>query len=311
MDGVLIAFAVSFGVVFVAELGDKSQLMALTFATRTGRCRCWPASRSRPPSCTPCRSRSARPRVGAAHRLDRTGRGRRVLRLRRVDAARRHADRRRAGQGRALHRLGGGRSVGGVLPRRAGRQDDARHDHPRHAVRLVRHVGGLDAGHGRRGRAGDRRRPPARPAPARAGRSSTVPSGLFFLFGVWLLVDAFAQLGRRLAGAGRRPALDHHLAGWIALGLGLAAVLLGVYGRHRMRRVGAVRRSGAPAGQPGVVGAGACSASPCCSGSARRCWSPRTSCSRSRCSTGRAGSRAGPRWCCSARRCCSRLSARG
>ena len=34
MDGLLIAFAVSFGVVFVAELGDKSQLMALTFATR-------------------------------------------------------------------------------------------------------------------------------------------------------------------------------------------------------------------------------------------------------------------------------------
>ena len=34
MNGVLAAFAVSFGVVFVAELGDKSQLMALTFATR-------------------------------------------------------------------------------------------------------------------------------------------------------------------------------------------------------------------------------------------------------------------------------------
>ena len=34
MDGVLVASAVSFGVVFVAELGDKSQLMALTFATR-------------------------------------------------------------------------------------------------------------------------------------------------------------------------------------------------------------------------------------------------------------------------------------
>ncbi len=34
MDGFLLAFAVSFGVVFVAELGDKSQLMALTFATR-------------------------------------------------------------------------------------------------------------------------------------------------------------------------------------------------------------------------------------------------------------------------------------
>ncbi|MFP5022744.1 TMEM165/GDT1 family protein [Pseudonocardia phyllosphaerae] len=34
MSGFLVAFAVSFGVVFVAELGDKSQLMALTFATR-------------------------------------------------------------------------------------------------------------------------------------------------------------------------------------------------------------------------------------------------------------------------------------
>ncbi len=34
MDGFLAAFAISFGVVFVAELGDKSQLMALTFATR-------------------------------------------------------------------------------------------------------------------------------------------------------------------------------------------------------------------------------------------------------------------------------------
>ncbi|MGH8879060.1 MAG: TMEM165/GDT1 family protein [Stackebrandtia sp.] len=34
MTGFAIAFAVSFGVIFVAELGDKSQLMALTFATR-------------------------------------------------------------------------------------------------------------------------------------------------------------------------------------------------------------------------------------------------------------------------------------
>ena len=34
MEALGIAFAVSFGVVFVAELGDKSQLMALTFAAR-------------------------------------------------------------------------------------------------------------------------------------------------------------------------------------------------------------------------------------------------------------------------------------
>jgi putative Ca2+/H+ antiporter (TMEM165/GDT1 family) len=34
VDAILISTLVSFGVIFVAELGDKSQLMALTFATR-------------------------------------------------------------------------------------------------------------------------------------------------------------------------------------------------------------------------------------------------------------------------------------
>ena len=39
MDGFVAATALSFAVIFVAELGDKSQLMALTFATRF---RPWP-----------------------------------------------------------------------------------------------------------------------------------------------------------------------------------------------------------------------------------------------------------------------------
>ena len=34
MNGLLVAFGVSFGAIFAAEMGDKSQLMALTFATR-------------------------------------------------------------------------------------------------------------------------------------------------------------------------------------------------------------------------------------------------------------------------------------
>lgn len=34
MSGFLVAVAVSFGAIFVAEMGDKSQLMALAFATR-------------------------------------------------------------------------------------------------------------------------------------------------------------------------------------------------------------------------------------------------------------------------------------
>jgi putative Ca2+/H+ antiporter (TMEM165/GDT1 family) len=34
VNGLLVAFGVSFGAIFVAEMGDKSQLMALAFATR-------------------------------------------------------------------------------------------------------------------------------------------------------------------------------------------------------------------------------------------------------------------------------------
>jgi putative Ca2+/H+ antiporter (TMEM165/GDT1 family) len=39
VEGFIVATAISFAVIFVAELGDKSQLMALTFATRF---RPWP-----------------------------------------------------------------------------------------------------------------------------------------------------------------------------------------------------------------------------------------------------------------------------
>jgi protein-S-isoprenylcysteine O-methyltransferase Ste14 len=76
-------------------------------------------------------------------------------------------------------------------------------------------------------------------------------AGLFTLFGVWLLVDAFGQRGAGSPTETIAQSLDHHLAGWTAAFLGLVAVLLGMYGRHRMRRVGVVRtatrRPGTPA----------------------------------------------------------------
>ena len=77
-------------------------------------------------------------------------------------------------------------------------------------------------------------------------------SGLFFVFGVWLLVDASAQLNRVSPIDVIAGALNHHLAGWIALGLGLVTVLLGMLGRRRMRRVGAV--GGRPAWRLGTPG---------------------------------------------------------
>jgi putative Ca2+/H+ antiporter (TMEM165/GDT1 family) len=74
-------------------------------------------------------------------------------------------------------------------------------------------------------------------------------SVLFVLFGAWLLVDALDELG---ADAALARALDHHLAGWIAVALGLVAVALGMAGRSRMRRVGAVTSVDRPAGRAGA-----------------------------------------------------------
>jgi hypothetical protein len=102
------AFLLSFGVIFVAELGDKGQLMALTFAAATGPCRCWSASPSPPRWST------------VAFFL---------------------AD------------LGDKTMLGTITPATSG---------------AARGVGGLDAGDGRRRRPGDRGRPAAGEAAARA-----------------------------------------------------------------------------------------------------------------------------------------------
>ena len=87
--GFLAALVVSFGVIFVAELGDKSQLMALTFATRF---KPIPVLIGITVATAVVHLASVgdrrRSRGGAADRLDLPGGRRGVPRLRRVDAAR-------------------------------------------------------------------------------------------------------------------------------------------------------------------------------------------------------------------------------
>jgi Ca2+/H+ antiporter, TMEM165/GDT1 family len=72
-------------------------------------------------------------------------------------------------------------------------------------------------------------------------------SVLFLVFGVALLVDAIQQLTGRGAWEVVAESLDHHTAAWIAAGLGVAALVLSALGR-RWARVGApARRSEAGA----------------------------------------------------------------
>jgi putative Ca2+/H+ antiporter (TMEM165/GDT1 family)/steroid 5-alpha reductase family enzyme len=71
-------------------------------------------------------------------------------------------------------------------------------------------------------------------------------SVLFVLFGAVLLVDSIRQLSGRPAWDVVAGALNHHLAGWIALALGVVTIVGGAYGR-RWARAGA-RRSPLAAG---------------------------------------------------------------
>ena len=131
MDG----FWVAFGVIFVAELGDKSQLMALAFATR------FPAWRvligiTIATAITHAisvgdrrggRQQHPDPRVNLVAGVAFLGFAGWTWRGDTLDEEDEEAAARRAGQRLARHR----RHRRDVLPRRDGRQDHARHDHPR------------------------------------------------------------------------------------------------------------------------------------------------------------------------------------
>ena len=66
-------------------------------------------------------------------------------------------------------------------------------------------------------------------------------AGLFFVFGAWLGVDAVGELTGVPAGTALAGVLDHHAAGWTALALGLAVLLLGAGTRTRTGRAAAPR----------------------------------------------------------------------
>jgi putative Ca2+/H+ antiporter (TMEM165/GDT1 family)/protein-S-isoprenylcysteine O-methyltransferase Ste14 len=238
MDGFAIAFAVSFGVVFVAELGDKSQLMALTFATRY---RALPVLLGITIATTVVHAVSVAVGYGLGAALPTGwialvaavaffGFGAWTLRGDSLTDEERTKAERSTGSAVVaasvaffLAELGDktmlatitlatqygwvGTWVGSTLGMVAA---DAL------AIVVGRQLG--------------------RHLPEKIIKVGA--AGLFLLFGVWLLADGAAQLTGTSPAEAVARALDHHLAGWIALGLGATALLLGVLGRLRMRRAG-------------------------------------------------------------------------
>ena len=159
------AFWLSFGIVLLAELGDKSQLMALAFAARYP---AWTVLVAVTIATLIVHAMSVV--LGAAFAMALptnvinvvaglaffafaawTLRGDELGETR--DVAR-----------RPLHALGDADDRDGVLPRGARRQDDARHDHARHQQRPDRRLARLDGRDGRGRRARDRGRRAARRA---------------------------------------------------------------------------------------------------------------------------------------------------
>ncbi|HXV94662.1 MAG TPA: TMEM165/GDT1 family protein [Pseudonocardia sp.] len=237
MDGFLAAFAISFGVIFVAELGDKSQLMALTFATRY---RALPVLVGITLATAVVHAVSVAVGYGLGAALPTgwialaaaaafVGFGAWTLR---GDTL---TEEERAKADRSTRSAVVAASVAFFLAELGDKTMLA-------TITLATRHGWFGTWLGSTlgmvaadalailvGRQLGRRLPE---------RAVTVgAAALFFLFGAWLLADAVEQLTGRTVTAAIGGMLDHHVAGWTALGLGLVLLLLGLAGRHRARRL--------------------------------------------------------------------------
>jgi len=243
MDGFLLAFAVSFGVVFVAELGDKSQLMALTFATRY---RALPVLVGITLATTAVHLLS----VAVGHGLGAAlptggialvaavafvGFGAWTLRGDRLTPAERAKAERATGSAVLTS------SVAFFLAELGDKTMLA-------TITLATQYGwfGVWVGSTLGMVAADALaivvgRKLGRLLPERAVQIGAAV--LFFLFGGSLAVDAVGQLAGRSTWAVLADVLDHHAAGWIALAIAAAVAVLGAVGGRRLLHASPARRA--------------------------------------------------------------------
>ena len=252
MDGFLLAFAVSFGVVFVAELGDKSQLMALAFATRY---RALPVLVGITLATTAVHLLS----VAVGHSLGSAlptgwialvaavafvGFGAWTLRGDRLTPAERAKAERATGSAVLTS------SVAFFLAELGDKTMLA-------TITLATQHGwfGVWVGSTIGMVAADALAIVVGRKLGRLLPERTVQIGaaaLFFLFGASLAVEAVGQLTGRPAWAALADVLDHHAAGWLALAIAAVVAVLGAVGGRRLLHASPARRAiGRAAREPG------------------------------------------------------------
>jgi putative Ca2+/H+ antiporter (TMEM165/GDT1 family)/protein-S-isoprenylcysteine O-methyltransferase Ste14 len=242
MDGFLLATAVSFGVVFVAELGDKSQLMALAFATRY---RVLPVIIGITIATTTVHLISVAVGHGVGSALPTgwialvaavafVGFGAWTLRGDRLTEAERSRAARATGSAVLTS------SVAFFLAELGDKTMLA-------TITLATQYGwaGVWVGSTLGMVAADALaivigRKLGRMLPERAVQIGA--AALFFLFGSWLAVEATGELTGRPARALLADVLDHHAAGWLALTIAALVAVLGAIGGRRLLNASPARR---------------------------------------------------------------------